>query len=93
MIPTNKYDATFRRQLADALPKPDNFNKTAQIIGGNLDSAEEAYLKAIEGGDNQAIQKAEVNYQKAVRVHQTFTQLMKNSFQIMMEGIRGLSVR
>jgi hypothetical protein len=93
MIQTERYNTQFRKELATSLPKPDNMSKTGSIVGENLYKAEENYLKAIESGDYKSIQKNEISYQKAMRVFQTFSQLMRNSYQLFSEVIRNISFR
>lgn len=95
MPTTERWGADYRQLLAKTLPTLDNTARTAKIIGKNFDSAEKAYFDQLSNpkASQAEVLAAESSYQKAVRVYTAFSQLMKNSFQIMMEGIRGLNLR
>ena len=73
----------------------DNYTEqksSASDVAGNLHSAEEAYMKAVTTNSKDAPAK-EVEYRRALRVYETFMQLMKNMHETIMAGIRRIDVR
>jgi hypothetical protein len=68
------------------------FIKASADAGMNLKSAESKLLSAIESGDEMAIQKAQILYNKALRVFAALNEMIKNAHEMMMSVIRNLRI-
>ena len=97
-VSNNLFDCCFRHDLSSSLKGESSSETTAKTLGSLLTKAErdviDAYTpeagKEIDWGKAKA---AELKYQSVTRSFESFSKIMQNRFQTMMERIRALNVR
>jgi hypothetical protein len=89
----NAYD--YSRDVAQHLMSTaSRHEKTAKVVGGNLDKAEKEYLDILSNpkASQAEITKAQMKFQKATMIFQAFMEMMKALDQTLREAIRKLGL-
>ena len=94
-VSNTPFDCCSRHQITKNLGNNSNLEKTASTVGTKVSELEEEYAKLVSSENPNAgdVMKLENKIKRAYMSLESLGRIMQNRFQIMMQGIRALSIR